>query len=340
MKKIFTIAIIALSINAFAQSTVCFNIPDGTDGSSWSYKDYIIPSGFKIDSVYMDATRTGYATSDYDFVFAYCPGVTAYNSSLATYPFSYTTVTTSLYNIWIDLTSDNIQATGMVRVSLPTNAGATWNDLCFAISPISTITTCYNTPDGTDGSSWSYKDYVIPSGFKIDSVYMDATRPGYATSDYDFVFAYCPGVTAYNSSLATYPFSYTTVTTSLYNIWIDLTSDNIQATGMVRVSLPTNAGATWNDLCFAISPLTTTGLNENVSYKNSFIYPNPSTDKINLNTAEIVDIRIYNFSGQVVKSIPNNSGTLDISDLNSGIYFLQITNKNSTVSSIYKFVKN
>ena len=256
-------AITALSINAFAQSTVCFNTPDGTDASSWSYKDYVIPSGFKIDSVYMDAARPGYATSDYDFVFAYCPGVTTYNSSLATYPFSYTTVTTSLYNIWIDLTSDNIQATGMARVSLPTNAGATWNDLCFAISPISSTTTCFNTPDGTDASSWSYKDYVIPSGFKIDSVYMDAARPGYATSDYDFVFAYCPGVTTYNSSLATYPFSYTTVTTSLYNIWIDLTSDNIQATGMARVSLPTNAGATWNDLCFAISPSTTTGLNEN-----------------------------------------------------------------------------
>ena len=209
-----------------------------------------------------------------------------------------------------------------------------------SINAFAQSTVCFNTPDGTDASSWSYKDYVIPSGFKIDSVYMDAARPGYATSDYDFVFAYCPGVTTYNSSLATYPFSYTTVTTSLYNIWIDLTSDNIQATGMARVSLPTNTGATWNDLCFAISPSTTTGLNENAMNTNSFIYPNPSTEKINLNTAEVVDIRIYNYTGQVVKAIQNNSGQVDVSDLNNGIYFLKVNYQNSTKTSIYKFVKN
>ncbi|MBK8875824.1 MAG: T9SS type A sorting domain-containing protein [Bacteroidetes bacterium] len=95
----------------------------------------------------------------------------------------------------------------------------------------------------------------------------------------------------------------------------------------MRVFLPVNAGATWNDLCFAISPSTTTGLNENAMNTNSFIYPNPSTDRINLNTAEVLDIRIYNYTGQIVKAIPNNSGQIDVSDLNNGIYFLQVSTK-------------
>lgn len=114
---------------------------------------------------------------------------------------------------------------------------------------------CFTTPDGTDGSNWSYKDFIIPTGYQLDSVFMDATRPGYATSNYDFVLASCHGTTTYNNSIVTYPFDYNAENNSLYNIWIDLTSFNYTSVGMVRVSLPTNAGAVWNQVCFAISPL-------------------------------------------------------------------------------------
>jgi hypothetical protein len=87
------------------------------------------------------------------------------------------------------------------------------------------------------------------------------------------------------------------------------------------------------------NPLTT-GINETENVSSTFIYPNPSTDKITLNTTVAVDIRIYNYTGQVVKSIINNSGQVDVSNLNNGIYFLQVSIKNSSTSSIYKFVKN
>ena len=83
-----------------------------------------------------------------------------------------------------------------------------------------------------------------------------------------------------------------------------------------------------------------TGKNETENVSTMFIYPNPTTGKINLNTTEVVDIRIYNNTGQVVKSIQNSSGQIDVSDLNNGIYFLQMKNQNSTKTSIYKFVKN
>jgi hypothetical protein len=346
MKKLFTIAITALSINAFAQTTVCFNTPDGIDNTwtgGWSYKEYIIPTGYKIDSVYGDFDRTGYPASQEDFIFSFNAGTAVYNNTTATQPFDYSTTSTSLYDHWIDLTSFNYASVGVVRVFLPVNAGATWNDLCFAISPISNNTVCFNTPDGIDNTwtgGWSYKEYIVPTGYKIDSVYGDFDRTGYPASQEDFIFSFNAGTTVYNNTTATQPFDYSTTSTSLYDHWIDLTSFNYASVGVVRVFLPVNAGATWNDLCFAISPSTTTGLNENAMNTNSFIYPNPSTDRINLNTAEVLDIRIYNYTGQIVKAIPNNSGQIDVSDLNNGIYFLQVSNKNSSTSSIYKFIKN
>jgi hypothetical protein len=212
-----------------------------------------------------------------------------------------------------------------------------------SINAFAQTTVCFNTPDGIDNTwtgGWSYKEYIVPTGYKIDSVYGDFDRTGYPASQEDFIFSFNAGTTVYNNTTATQPFDYSTTSTSLYDHWIDLTSFNYASVGVVRVFLPVNAGATWNDLCFAISPSTTTGLNENAMNTNSFIYPNPSTDRINLNTAEVLDIRIYNYTGQIVKAIPNNSGQIDVSDLNNGIYFLQVSNKNSSTSSIYKFIKN
>lgn len=121
------------------------------------------------------------------------------------------------------------------------------------ITVYSCIGTCFSTPDGVDGSNWSYKDFIIPTGYKLDSIFMDATRPSYPSQDFDLVVESCQGTTTYNNTIGTYPFSYTTDNNSEYNIWINLTSFNYISTGMVRVSLPTNAGAVWNNLCFATS---------------------------------------------------------------------------------------
>lgn len=115
-------------------------------------------------------------------------------------------------------------------------------------------TFCYSTPDGTDGSGWSYKDYVIPTGYKLDSVRMDATRPG-PVSTHDFVLESCQGTTTFNNAIGTYPFDYNTDNNSEYNVWINLTSFNYVSIGMVRASLPTSSGAVWNQVCFAISPI-------------------------------------------------------------------------------------
>ena len=59
------------------------------------------------------------------------------------------------------------------------------------------------------------------------------------------------------------------------------------------------------------------------------VYPNPTSDKLNINKE--VDVKIYNALGDVV-ILKNNISVLDVSKLSSGIYNLQITYKNKIIN--------
>jgi len=198
---------------------------------------------------------------------------------------------------------------------------------------------CYASPDGTDGSGWSYKDFIIPSGYKVDSVFMDASRSGFPVSDYDFVFQSCAGTTTYNSGIATYPFDYSTENSSLYGIWIDLTAFNITSVGMVRACLPTNAGATWNNLCLAVSPTITTNIEQTTELNVLTVYPNPATDYIYLNNVKsVAKAEMLNVLGQQVKSLQIINPMIDLSDLPKGVYFLKVVEQESS-ARVVKFIK-
>lgn len=84
------------------------------------------------------------------------------------------------------------------------------------------------------------------------------------------------------------------------------------------------------------------GINE-YTLDNAFvIYPNPASNKVNiqLNKFNAATIEITNQLGQVVKSLQleSNNMTMDISDLNSGIYFVKTTAENKI--SVKKLIKN
>ena len=80
--------------------------------------------------------------------------------------------------------------------------------------------------------------------------------------------------------------------------------------------------------------------NENTSFT---IYPNPSSNNITITTENNVTInavQIINFLGQIVFSqsnINNTAKTLDVSNLDSGVYFVRVVAENGT--AIQKFVK-
>lgn len=91
-------------------------------------------------------------------------------------------------------------------------------------------------------------------------------------------------------------------------------------------------------------PLGIPSLNNRITYK-CFVYPNPSENILNvgfskdLNTK--VDFKIYDVSGRLVSENEFNGtikpNTINISNLNSGIYFYEVLSDNGTIRN--KFIK-
>ncbi|MDO1501449.1 T9SS type A sorting domain-containing protein [Winogradskyella maritima] len=68
------------------------------------------------------------------------------------------------------------------------------------------------------------------------------------------------------------------------------------------------------------------------------LYPNPTTSLLNIESLQdIKQVNVYSITGKVLKTI-KNSKAIDVSDLMTGVYFVQITGKNGAVSKS-KFLK-
>ena len=77
----------------------------------------------------------------------------------------------------------------------------------------------------------------------------------------------------------------------------------------------------------------------NFSKENLVIYPNPVVNKLNIYVPDSVveKVMIFNVSGQLVKTINGNVGSVDLSSLNSGLYLVQVKTKNGILNK--KFIK-
>lgn len=72
--------------------------------------------------------------------------------------------------------------------------------------------------------------------------------------------------------------------------------------------------------------ISTTGINENNLANDIAIYPNPTTSLLNIKVKEKSQITLVNTLGAIVKTETiKGLSTIDISDLNAGVYFVNIT---------------
>lgn len=79
------------------------------------------------------------------------------------------------------------------------------------------------------------------------------------------------------------------------------------------------------------------GLSENALSQNIKLFPNPVTEKLFIEGLTEANIKVINLVGEMIIQ-KNNANSIDVSSLNSGIYFLQITSGNT--QSVIKFIKN
>jgi len=79
------------------------------------------------------------------------------------------------------------------------------------------------------------------------------------------------------------------------------------------------------------------GLSENTLSQNIKLFPNPVTEKLFIEGLTEANVKVINLVGEMIIE-KNNANSIDVSSLNSGIYFLQITSGNT--QSVIKFIKN
>ena len=58
--------------------------------------------------------------------------------------------------------------------------------------------------------------------------------------------------------------------------------------------------------------------------KEISLYPNPTTGIVYIKLDNAFDAVVYNYQGQVVKREYDNEGQLDLSNLSTGVYFVEI----------------
>jgi hypothetical protein len=88
----------------------------------------------------------------------------------------------------------------------------------------------------------------------------------------------------------------------------------------------------------SIESFVVTEVKENVSKRTFNIHPNPSKGYINIDIKDNVKaIKIIDITGKTVKSLIENSKTVNTSDLPTGVYFIQVKTNNELLNS--KFVK-
>jgi PKD repeat protein len=83
--------------------------------------------------------------------------------------------------------------------------------------------------------------------------------------------------------------------------------------------------------------LSPTGIDK-ISSNKTILYPNPGSRELNITSAsKIEQIVIYNANGQFVNSLEHPGNKIDIANLTSGIYYVNV--KSGKQKKLLKFVK-
>jgi thiol-disulfide isomerase/thioredoxin len=82
-----------------------------------------------------------------------------------------------------------------------------------------------------------------------------------------------------------------------------------------------------------------TGISEIAADNNLYLFPNPATNKLIIETPKKSEIQILNIDGQVIKNIISveNITTIDISAFAKGMYIVKVINENGI--AVKKFIK-
>lgn len=211
-------------------------------------------------------------------------------------------------------------------------------NVCF-FSPTDTcnsvICDTYGVGPGPQPSGWAYLDYSVSAGFNLDSVNASFNR---VNQDIYEVY-YCGGCGSFDFTSSIHVTNGAII--EMYDVWFDLTSENIDGPGILRVLAPTVAEPVyWDSLCVATSDILT-GLKEETSAPAFSVYPLPADDFLNITADEELlgsAYRILDSVGRLIASGRINSATMkvDLHDFERGVYFISVDDTGKSLKFIVK----
>jgi hypothetical protein len=195
------------------------------------------------------------------------------------------------------------------------------------------VQTACNTFSWIDGNTYSSSNstatYIVTNAAGCDSlVTLDLT-----VNTIDVGTILTGATIAANNNLAT---SYQWINCLDNSVVIGATNATYAATsnGDYAVVITENTCA---DTSTCVTILTV-GINE-INSQNISIYPNPVQNQlfIELDNKELTGITIIDYSSRVVKTINNNTKSINVSDLTQGFYFIQLHTENDVYTT--RFIK-
>jgi len=123
------------------------------------------------------------------------------------------------------------------------------------------------------------------------------------------------------------------------NVWEKYYAHDGLVSGFIKKMAVDQDGNLWIATTSGVSMMESMSINVNQSVHktNMKIFPNPCTAQLNVEVESKSNIRILNIYGQVVFEKSINSGAIDVSGLEEGMYFLQC--KGSNGIDIQSFIK-
>jgi Secretion system C-terminal sorting domain len=104
------------------------------------------------------------------------------------------------------------------------------------------------------------------------------------------------------------------------------------------IKLETTGSGTYLNPSIGVAP-TINLKNDNFELANLKIFPNPASNFLEVSSSEKIDsYQIIDLQGKVILSDDFSTNKIDITNLNSGIYFIKVRSKEKT--NVRKFIKN
>ena len=186
-------------------------------------------------------------------------------------------------------------------------------------------------------------NYVFPDGTTQNDITANVTHISYFSPviSCDSIITTNITIDPINLTVNQSVFTLTTVATATSYQWIDCNNSNLPISGETNQSFTatsdgdyavviTNGSCSDTSACYNITGTGISNLNDD---NNISVYPNPTNNSITISTTNIIanKIELKDVYGRTIKILqPNSSQTiLDLQNVESGIYFVQIVNGNS-----------